>query len=66
MHSGKLNNTLGKPMKQLISRLKETWVELSQENNPLNQLEIYGRECQFIHSKSNTVTKLGFELLKFL
>ena len=39
-------------MKQLISRLKKkkkkTWGELSQENNPLYQVEIYSSKYQFV------------------
>ena len=68
IQSENLNNTRcedsGKPMKQTSFKVK-TWRELSQENNPLYQIEIYSSRIP-IHSKANTVTKLSYETLKFL
>ena len=62
IQSENLNNTRcddsGKPMKQTSFNVK-TWRELSQENNPLYQIEFYSSRIP-IHSKANTVTK--FEL----
>ena len=68
MHSRNLNNTRCDDPRKLIiqSSFKvKTWGVLSQENNPLYQIEIYSQEYQFVVILT-IVTKLSSEPLILL